>query len=341
MIDGQEFLALLLACLVTGGVTWLMTRTLIDLLTRLEIFDQPNQRSSHDRPRVRGGGLAILPVLVLVWAGAAIWLSDSPPRLWALVVGLSLLAAISWFDDLRDLDIRIRLAAQAVAVLIGLVALGDAAAVFQGWLPAWLAWPLVTLAWLWFVNLFNFMDGIDGISGVECIALGLGMALVAAIGGLNPSLLALPALLAAAVAGFLVWNWHPARIFLGDVGSIPLGYLLAWLLFQLAAEGALAAALILPAYYLADATVTLLRRALRREPFWLPHREHFYQHAVRAGHSHDRIALAVAACNLLLIALALLSLVWPWIALFLAILATGGFLVALQRVPPPESPDEA
>ena len=336
-MDWGPTLGMLLACLAAGGASWWATRILIDLLTRLEIFDRPNARSSHDRPRVRGGGLALIPVVVLAWSGAAIWLSEPPPRLWLLIAGLVLLAAVSWLDDLRDLAIRWRLGAQGGAVLIGLGTLSDPAAVFQGWLPLWLALPLLALGWMWFVNLFNFMDGIDGISGVESIALGLGIALVAALGGLSSTLFALPALLAAATAGFLAWNWHPARIFLGDVGSVPLGYLLAWLLFELAAQGAWAAALILPAYYLADATATLARRAWRREEFWLAHREHYYQRAVRAGHSHQRVAGAVAGCNLLLIALAALSLLWPLPALILAALASGLFLQALLRLPPAET----
>ena len=330
-MDWAPTLGLLLACLIAGGATWWATRIVIDVLTRLEIFDRPNARSSHDRPRVRGGGLALIPVVTVAWVGAAIWLSEPPPLLWLLIAGLVLLAVVSWLDDLDDVEVRWRLAAQGVAVALGLFALSDPAAVFQGWLPLWLALPPIALAWVWFVNLFNFMDGIDGISGVEAIALGLGVALIASIGEFNSSLFVLPAMLAAAAAGFLAWNWHPARIFLGDVGSVPLGFLLAWLLLELAAQGAWAAALILPAYYLADATVTLAQRAWRREAVWQAHKEHFYQRAVQAGHGHDRVALAVAGCNLLLIALAALSLLWPWPALLLAALTCGLFLAALQR----------
>ena len=333
-MDFGPTFGLLGACLAFGAASWWGTRTLIDVLTRLEIFDRPNARSSHDRPRVRGAGLVLIPIIVIAWSGATIWLSEPPPRLWLLVVGLALLAGVSWYDDLKDLEIRWRLAAQGGAVLIGLAALSDPAAIFQAWLPIWLGLPLIALAWMWFVNLFNFMDGIDGISGVESIALGLGIAFVTAAGALNSALFVMPALLAAAAAGFLAWNWQPARIFLGDVGSVPLGYLLAWLLFELAAQGAWAAALILPAYYLADATVTLGLRAWRREAFWLPHREHFYQQAVRAGHSHERVVAAVAGCNLLLIALAGLSLLWPLPALILAILASGLFLWGLRTRPP-------
>src|SRR5581483_10922484 len=140
-----------------------------------------------------------------------------------------------------------------------------------------------------FVNLFNFMDGIDGITGVETTAIGLGTAMAAAlIGDGDRATLALCA--AAAGLAFLRWNWHPAKLFLGDVGSVPLGYLLAWLLLNLAIRGLWAPALILPLYYLADATLTLLGRAVRGERLWQAHRRHFYQRALGADGNHAAVA---------------------------------------------------
>ncbi len=122
------------------------------------------------------------------------------------------------------------------------------------------------LLWLWFVNLFNFMDGIDGLAGSEAAAIGTGLVVFAGVGsGLDPGLAALSGTAAAAALGFLVWNWAPARIFLGDVGSVPCGYLLGFLLLDVAARGHWKIALILPLYFLADATLTLLRRLARGE----------------------------------------------------------------------------
>ncbi|MDH3702467.1 MAG: glycosyl transferase, partial [Alphaproteobacteria bacterium] len=135
---------------------------------------------------------------------------------------------------------------------------------------------------------------------------------------------------AMAALGFLRFNWHPARIFLGDVGSVPLGYLLGWLLLQAAAAGYWAPALILPLYYLADATITLLRRAARREKVWQAHREHFYQRAVQNGRSHARVSLAVLAANVVLAALALVAVAQPVIALAAAA-TTVALLLAWMR----------
>ncbi len=166
----------------------------------------------------------------------------------------------------------------------------------------WFDIVVTALVWLWFINLFNFMDGIDGLAGSEAAAVGIGLVLFAVVGtGRDPGLAALAAAIAAAAIGFLVWNWAPARIFLGDVGSVPLGYLLGFLLLGVAADGHWKIALILPLYFLADATITLCRRLLRGEPVWRPHRQHFYQRAVQRGLSHAAVVRRVNAANLLLI----------------------------------------
>ena len=146
------------------------------------------------------------------------------------------------------------------------------------------------------------MDGIDGITSVETIVIGVGVFLIsdgptAFLGGI----------LAAAATGFLKWNWNPAKVFLGDVGSIPLGFLLGWLLLNLAGNGHWAAAIILPAYYLTDATITLIGRAIKGEKLWQAHRQHFYQKAVQRGLSHEYVATMVAFLGAVLIMLAWLA----------------------------------
>jgi UDP-N-acetylmuramyl pentapeptide phosphotransferase/UDP-N-acetylglucosamine-1-phosphate transferase len=130
----------------------------------------------------------------------------------------------------------------------------------------------------------------------------------------------------------MAWNWAPAKLFLGDVGSVPLGYLLGWLLLIAAINGAWAPALILPLYYLADATITLLKRAVRGAKVWQAHREHFYQRAVRGGASHARVAGLVLTCNAVLIVLAVLAargLVW--VALLVSAVAVAALLAMLER----------
>jgi UDP-N-acetylmuramyl pentapeptide phosphotransferase/UDP-N-acetylglucosamine-1-phosphate transferase len=306
----------LLSLLVALAATGLLCR----VLSRHAILDRPNARSSHTEPTPRGGGIAVIGVTAAAWSYAGL------NRETGLILGLGLgLAALSWIDDLRGLSVRIRFPVQVLSVGIGLLALDPSQRVFQGVLPLTLDRVLAGLAWLWFLNLFNFMDGIDGISGTEASALGIGIALAA--GAATGSLALFGLCLAGAAAGFLVWNWQPARIFLGDVGSIPLGFLLAWLLIALAARGQWAAALLLPLYYLADGTLTLVRRLARRERVWQAHREHFYQQAARRFGAHAPVALWVGALDLALIALAVLSTRWPLARL--PALGLGFLLVAL------------
>jgi UDP-N-acetylmuramyl pentapeptide phosphotransferase/UDP-N-acetylglucosamine-1-phosphate transferase len=306
------------------------TRALVAILRRRAVLDRPNERSSHVAPTPRGGGIAVIGVSVVAWLAVA---ADgiAPPS--AIVVALAGagLALVSWFDDLRGLSPAFRLLAQFAAVAAGIWAL-PRGAIFQGWLAPGLDAVAGALLWVWFVNLFNFMDGIDGIDGSEAAAIGSGIVLVTSVGGLDLALAAPAAAVAAAAIGFLVWNWAPARIFLGDVGSIPLGYLLGFLLFELAQRGQWQAALILPLYFLADASLTLLRRLARGERVWQAHREHFYQRAVQRGLSHDGVVLRVIAADVVLIACAWAAVEgWGFAGLTVAAATVLALLVELGR----------
>jgi UDP-N-acetylmuramyl pentapeptide phosphotransferase/UDP-N-acetylglucosamine-1-phosphate transferase len=284
-----------------GLIACLGTWALIPVLRRAAVLDRPNERSSHQRPTPRGGGLAPVAAILLAWI-ASVAAGLVAPSLLLVIIGAMLLAAVSWLDDVGGLPPTTRLFAQAAAVLCGMLAEIPAGPVFQGWLPAELDVVAAALLWLWFVNLFNFMDGIDGLAGSEAAAIAIGFFLFARWGvGQDPALTALSAAIAGAAIGFLVWNWAPARIFLGDVGSVPLGYLLGFLLLDLAARGRWKLALILPLYFLADATITLLRRLARRERVWQAHRQHFYQRAVQRGLGHAAVTMRVIAANVLLI----------------------------------------
>ncbi|ALG70850.1 glycosyl transferase [Azospirillum thiophilum] len=290
-----------LLCLATGW--YLSTRVLRYLLAR-QIMDIPNERSSHQAPTPRGGGWAVMLTVVPVFAAAGIAFGK-PLETGAVLLGTLALMGVSWMDDRRALSPLLRLVVQALAVAFGLLALPADQMVWQGWLPWGLDRAATAFLWLWFVNLYNFMDGIDGLAGSETVLVGGGVALVSlatADFGLTGTA---GAALAGAAAGFLTHNWRPARMFMGDVGSIPLGHILAFLLASLAARGDWAAALILPAYYLTDATITLLRRLLRGEKIWQAHREHFYQKAAKGVGRHDRVVLTIIAYSLVLVAAAL------------------------------------
>ena len=313
----------------------LATRAVIGLLLRHAVLDHPNRRSSHASPVPRGGGIAVMAAIAAGWIAYALTMPTLLPVMALLLAAAAGLAAISFLDDLFDLTAAMRLLAQLLAVLLGMLVLADAGPVFQGLLPDWLDLLAAALLWLWFVNLFNFMDGIDGLAGVQTVALALGLVLVGIPAGAGAAWQPPLLMLAAAAAGFLWFNWQPARLFLGDVGSVPLGYLLGFLLLSAAAAGQWAAALILPAYYLADASITLVRRVLRGEKFWHGHREHFYQQAVRRGFSHATVSTMVAGGNALLILLAMLAAAGHELpALAGAALVTAGLLGWMVRARP-------
>lgn len=280
------FLAILLA-LLSAGLTGL---TLI-ALRRRAILDLPNERSSHTVPTPRGGGWGLMLALIPAWVWAA-WqagrLQTAPETL--LLVGTVLLMAVSWIDDRRGLGPAVRFSVQFVAAASVMMALPRDLVLFGGVLPLPLDRLIATIAWLWFVNLFNFMDGIDGIAGGSAFAMGFGLMLVWLRHGPDQLEAFRSAMIAACCIGFLAWNWQPAKIFMGDVGSVSLGYLLGYELIRLAMDGGQVFAAILALYYLADATITLLRRGLRGEKVWRAHREHFYQRSTQLGRSHGRTA---------------------------------------------------
>lgn len=182
------------------------------------------------------------------------------------------------------------------------------------------------------MNLYNFMDGIDGITGMQSFACALGVAIIfASSGHYELMMLALPAIICGACIGFLLFNWHPAQIFLGDVGSIPLGFLVGFLLFKLAVMGMIFPALILPLYYLADSGLTIIKRLVRREKIWEPHKQHFYQQAAQIVGQHDKIVLWIFIANVALIILAALALVWPYVSFCASLLVIAQLLIKMRK----------
>jgi UDP-N-acetylmuramyl pentapeptide phosphotransferase/UDP-N-acetylglucosamine-1-phosphate transferase len=309
-------LPLLATAIGTGLVLpWLRARAL----------DRPNARSSHTVPTPRGGGGVVIAALIVALWAIELAVGAAPARMAVVTAAIAALAAVSWLDDRNGADWRLRLGVQIVAVVAGLSVLGIDHLAQRAGLPAWLVGAMLALAWLWFVNLYNFMDGIDGITGVETASIGIGLVAlgVVTLGAVAGQALAGLALAGAAI-GFLVWNWHPARVFIGDVGSVPLGYLVGALLIQSVVAGQWAAALILPLYYLADATLILFARALVGQKPWQAHKGHFYQRAHQGGLSHGQVSLCIAGLNVVLIALAAAAgLGWTWLALALACAAVA------------------
>ena len=311
----------LISC-ATTGVT-------LHFLKRKGIVDAPNIRSSHKTPTPRGGGLAV--ILVILATSTLILVGKLPGYHW--LIGATLfIGLVSWIDDLNGLSAIIRLFSQFISVGCIFWLMPTSNLYFHGIFPFWLDNLIAMILWVWFINLFNFMDGIDGITVVESSSIGLGLFLLMMSGVAQTSHGLLGLVITAAALGFVWWNWYPAKLFLGDVGSVPLGFLLGWLLLEILASLLWPVAIILPLYYLMDATITLLRRALKGERVWQAHREHFYQQAVGNGLSHARISLIIAGVNVLLIGWAFLSLSQPLLAIMGAVVCVSSELLYMRNV---------
>lgn len=293
---------LLLAALAVALGSWWLTGWVRRYALASRLLDIPNERSSHRLPTPRGGGLAIVVVVLgsLPWlalAGLVEW-----PLAWALLGAGVLVAAIGFLDDRHDVPARWRLGCHFLAAgwvlgwLGGLPPLG----LFSVQIELGVASYLLGLFYLvWVLNLFNFMDGIDGIAALEAISVCAGGALVYLCVGVGQNGV-VEWLLACAVLGFLIWNFPPARIFLGDAGSGFIGLALGILSLHAAwqAPQLLWSWLILLGVFIVDATFTLLRRLLGGEPVHQAHRTHAYQKAAQRYSSHLPVTLAVGAINL-------------------------------------------
>jgi Fuc2NAc and GlcNAc transferase len=288
--------------------TWLLRHYAI----ARSVLDVPNDRSSHTRPTPRGGGVAIVVAFLAgVLTLTGFHLLDARVAT-ALVGAGALIALVGFLDDHRHIPARWRLLAHFGAaswVLVWLGGLPRISALGVSFDLGWTGNVLAAVALVWLLNLYNFMDGIDGIAGVEAITVCVGAVALYLTSSAPSSDWALPAVLAAAALGFLVWNFPPAKIFMGDAGSGFLGLMLGALAIHGATFNAawLWSWIILLGVFVVDATVTLVRRLVRRERVHQAHRSHAYQHAALRAGAHRPVTLAVGAVNLFwLVPLALL-----------------------------------
>ena len=285
-----------LAMAVVALFSYSVTAWLRGAAPRLGLIDLPNARSSHQRATPRGGGLGF--VIAWVAALAIAWLAAGLEPYWLVAAAAAAaVAAVGFWDDRKSLSAGLRLVCH-LAASAGVVAALPAMPWPAPFVPDVVAAALLTIAVTWLINLFNFMDGIDGLAASQAAFCAMALAGLALWQGQPWE--GVPAwLLAAGIAGFLPLNWPPARIFMGDVGSGFLGLALAALALELTATGVLPmeAVVVLPAVFVVDATVTLLRRALRGARLHEAHRSHAYQRLARRYGSHRAVTLRALALN--------------------------------------------
>lgn len=316
-----------LLLLASGLLAWGGIRLVLLHAGRLGLVQAPNSRSSHVNSTPHGGGLGI----VLGGSVAGIWLGWVQGGVLLQISCLAfLLATLGLWDDMRSLPAWTRFAVQVLLCALLLQVLGN---------PMSLALTgLLLFAGVWWVNLFNFMDGIDGIAASQAVFMLLAGALLGAWfspGAADAAEWLWMLAVAAATLGFLAFNWPPARIFMGDVGSTYLAFMV-FALALLSVRGSWLTYpvwLVLGAVFVADASLTLLRRMLAGERWFEAHRSHAYQRLSRRWGSHRRVTLLVIAFNLLWLApLAWACLAWPhwaWIFMVLAYVPLGIVMLAL------------
>ncbi len=304
------------------------------------VLDEPNERSLHTTPVPRGGGLAFASISIVLWCLITIY-TDLPLKiLFALLLPAMILTLIGWLDDKHSLNIAMRLLAQVFAAVIAVTVLNNLPRIGIGGLvlsPGILAGLMIVVWIVWVINLYNFMDGIDGIASVQTIVaattVGIWYSIETEFG---MSLICFT--VAAAVSGFLYHNWPPAKIFMGDSGSLFLGgfFAISAVIASTQFGFPLDAFLILLGVFLADATVTLMRRMIRREKWWQAHRSHFYQRAVQSGLSHANVSLWVLAlCTILAVFATMRALdigaAWFWFSLSVIVVCLAAALVMYRE----------
>jgi Fuc2NAc and GlcNAc transferase len=319
--------------------TMLLTYLLMRIGLRTGVLDIPNERSSHSSPVPRGGGVSIIiafsiflyvyPMIVDEPFGDSIWKG--------LLFGGLIVATVGFIDDLNHIPARWRFLAHLSAAFLVLTLLQSLPKIIVFELSldfGYVGYIFFAIALVWYVNLFNFMDGIDGIAGIEAITVLSGAALILFI---QEQIFwpAIFAYLACCVGGFLVWNWPPARVFMGDACSGFLGFTLGLLAIFTSIEGSinLWSWLILCGVFIVDATTTLIRRMIRGQNWYAAHKSHAYQILSRRFASHRKVSVGVMFINLFwLFPLGLLAAFFPYWGLVICCIALIPLLILVVRV---------
>ena len=301
------------------------------------LIAHPNARSSHTQATPQGAGVGVIIALLIICAAA--WLLwQAPVGAMALVPALAAalgLMVLGLADDAHALPVSWRFIGQTLAALVMVLSLPEGLRLFTGFLPFIVERALLVLGTVWLVNAVNFLDGLDWITAAQVVPMTLGVAVLAGLNTVPASVGFLALVLLGAMLGFAPFNKHPAKVFLGDAGSLPVGLLLAFMLIYVAGTD-LAAALLLALYAVADSTITLIRRALNGEHIFSAHRSHFYQRAVIAGMTPPQVTARIFLLGSLLASLAIAAVILDStiadiVLLGLGAVATGCVLHVLAR----------
>ena len=330
-----SLLAWAVIVVASAGISAGAILILLPILVR-HLLAHPNARSSHKVPTPQGAGLAVMLAVLVVSALAAYLVPLlTVPSLVPVLAAASFLTLLGAIDDRHALCVSWRFIGQGSAALAIVLSLPEEVRLLPGLLPLGVERALLVIGTIGLVNAVNFLDGLDWMTVAEVVPITLAVAAMQALGVLPAGIGLLSLALLGAMLGFAIFNRHPASIFLGDAGSLPIGLCLALMLIYVA-DANLAAALLLPMYMVADTAITLIRRMINREPFLSAHRSHFYQRAVSGGRSVPEVTTSIfvlsTALALLAVGVGLAnSVALDLIALTLGAAATAATLYWLGR----------
>ncbi|MCV6599548.1 MAG: glycosyltransferase family 4 protein [Alphaproteobacteria bacterium] len=318
----SEFLSIL--AFILSLVT---TKLSISFFNHKKILDIPNNRSFHSKPTPTGGGWAIIiPTITLAIISKAMTPS--------ILIGALILISISWLNDLKHIKPSVRLIFHSIAIGIALLSLDLTGNILlPNNIPNFIDRAIIFTAWLWFINLYNFMDGADGMTASETLCLCFGVLFISLFIFMPTSIINLCLILIGSCSAFLIFNWHPAKIFLGDTGAIFIGYIVGYILLTIAKNGYIAIAIILPLYYIMDTSLVLCKRILKREKIFEAHqKQYFHRSIIKVKRTHCQTVKKVILFNILLILTGIYyTITKSYIVFILAVPATYIFMKYLAK----------
>lgn len=319
------------------ALSYLGVKLFLHLSIKWNFLDVPNERSSHVKPTPRGGGLIIVFISLLAYGGYTSFITQNFS--WAYFFGAIIIATISWLDDLYSISPLWRIVVHSIAAVLIVLFLGDFQPFeipFVGVIKPNFYWRILIFLWIvWLTNAYNFMDGIDALAGMQAVTAGFGWLMVGKIVGLE-TVGFYGGVIAFSSLGFLIHNWYPAKIFMGDVGSAFLGYTFAVL--PLLSFGEISeykpnlflVSVLLVWLFVFDSVLTLTRRLFKREKVWQAHRSHIYQRLVAAGLSQVRVTGLYVLISLTIVFLIFINLkisnFWTVSAVLIIIESLGLFI---------------
>ncbi len=317
-------------------------KKLIPFLTRMSLVDYPTKRSNHFSLVPKGAGILIVPLLIFSISIIFFFKNILTTQWIIFVLSLAILYSVSLIDDIKNLSASSRLFVHFISVAISIFALKNEIMFFmENNVLSWINHdPLVifyiicgvlTVLWIWIINLFNFMDGMDGLTCIQVLSLAILTNLLSVFGLLSENFQHLSLVLISLFLAFFKLNRPPAKIFLGDVGSIPVGFITGLILIKaLLNDGPFIPIIIVLMFYFFDSTITLFNRLIKKKKIMQAHSDHFYQKILRAGQTHNQVLKKIIVLFIVLLFLAMLSLTFPLSSFLFSVVITLSFLIYLQ-----------